>query len=77
FFMLREYFRFNRDFKKRGLILSYMSFIIIYYSLISCLFEIGENNRFKFLVEPLIYMLIFYAIEKIIERRLIKKWNYF
>ena len=77
FFAMKESFGFKKDFKKRGLILSYMLFIIIYYTLISCLFEIGENNRFKFLVEPLIYIIVFYAIEKFIERQSVKKWNYF
>ena len=39
-------------------VMRYMAFIITYTTLISSLFEIGENERFKFMIEPLFWIFL-------------------
>lgn len=50
-------------FYKKNLILFYMIFLSSYFILVSCLFEIGENNRFSFITEVILLLLKLKAIE--------------
>ena len=43
---------------RTDVVMLYMAFIIIYTTLISSLFEIGENERFKFLIEPVFWVFL-------------------
>jgi len=56
----------NRD---RNAALVFLLILIIYYSAVSCLFEIGENDRFRFSIEPFIYIVIAIVVEKFCNRR--------
>ncbi len=49
----------KKDFlKKNKLIITYLFFNILWLTLIGNLFETGENNRFRFLIEPFYFIII-------------------
>lgn len=53
---------------KQKIVLLYIIVLVVYFTTVSCAFEIGENNRFRFTIESIIFLLYFLFIEKIISR---------
>ncbi len=43
---------------RADMVMLYMAFIITYTTLVSSLFEVGENERFKFLIEPIFWVFL-------------------
>lgn len=55
--------------------LIYLSLLLLYYFIVSNMLEYGENNRFKFTIEPLIYLYFFMLLDKFYTNNTIDKCN--
>ncbi|MCC6298093.1 MAG: hypothetical protein IT314_02255 [Anaerolineales bacterium] len=57
----------------KNLLILFMGFNLLYLALIGNLFDLGENNRFRFVVDPFVLMLfLFVAVDFIRSRRVSK-----
>ncbi|HPP88485.1 MAG TPA: hypothetical protein PLM75_11560, partial [bacterium] len=57
-------FFYKKNFSDKDKIIIFLLVLVFYYSTVSCMLELGENNRFRFTVEPYIFILFFYYIEQ-------------
>ncbi|MBP7652774.1 hypothetical protein KA977_05085, partial [Candidatus Dependentiae bacterium] len=73
FFQFLVNIKHKKIYSPECILISFILFVLIFFTLISCFFEIGENNRFRFSIEPFIYLIFFYVIDDKINS---KKWNF-
>ncbi len=72
-FLAFYYFRYLLKYRKMKTqyyyLISFMVFNILYIAIIGNLFELGENNRFRYDIEPMILILFVMAVKQISKRK--------
>ncbi len=58
----RDLFFGERSDRRRGTLLAFMAFAVLYVTVVGNLLENGENNRFRLMIDPLLWLFVAFAI---------------